>query len=113
MLRWVKGLALTILVLVVLLLTAAGVSYVAAEAPLVLPTVSNDKSLPSLEIRGVKLHLQTEGDPKNDTIILLHGGPGNDYRHLLSLLPLGDEYHLVFYDQRGAGLSERVRSEER
>lgn len=84
----------------------------AAEAPLVLPTVSDDLSLPSLSMSGVKLHLTTQGDPQNDTVVLVHGGPGNDHRHLLALSPLSQEYHLVFYDQRGAGLSERVSDEQ-
>jgi proline iminopeptidase len=108
--RWMKGTLSLLGAVTGLTLTAAGVSYMAMERPLVLATVTDDSTLPSLDIQGVRLHLETQGDSKNDTLILLHGGPGNDYRHLLGLTPLSEDYQLVFYDQRGAGLSERVPS---
>jgi proline iminopeptidase len=39
---------------------------------------------------------------------MLHGGPGGDYRSLLPYRVLADDgYHVVFFDHRGAGLSER------
>lgn len=74
----------------------------------VVPTVADDPSLPSLEIDGYRFHAETHGDPTNPTVIVLHGGPGGDYRSLLALSGLADTHHVVFYDQRGAGLSERV-----
>jgi proline iminopeptidase len=41
-------------------------------------------------------------------IMVLHGGPGSDYRGLLPLADLvNDGFYVVFWDQRGAGLSER------
>jgi proline iminopeptidase len=41
-------------------------------------------------------------------VIALHGGPGADYRSILNLKALADEgYRVVFFDNRGAGLSER------
>lgn len=45
-------------------------------------------------------------------MIVLHGGPGSDYRSLLPLQTLSDQYFVVFFDQRGTGLSPRVNSEE-
>jgi proline iminopeptidase len=86
-------------------------SYFAADRKQVLATVTDDLSLPSLEIDRVKLHLETFGAAERPVLIALHGGPGNDYRHLLPLQALSDEFHVVLYDQRGAGLSERVESE--
>ena len=77
----------------------------------VLPTVADDPSLPALEIEGYRFHAETHGDPTNPTVIVLHGGPGADYRSLLALSELADTHHVVFYDQRGAGLSERVPAE--
>ncbi len=74
----------------------------------VLPTVADDPSLPTLEIDGHRFHAETHGDPNHPTVIVLHGGPGADYRSLLALNGLADTHHVVFYDQRGAGLSERV-----
>jgi proline iminopeptidase len=46
-------------------------------------------------------------------IVFVHGGPGSDYRSLLRLAErfnghsLADDYFLVYWDQRGAGLSQR------
>ncbi|MCA9658033.1 MAG: alpha/beta fold hydrolase, partial [Myxococcales bacterium] len=50
--------------------------------------------------------------PANPTVIVLHGGPGGDYRNLRALEALADDYFVVFYDQRGTGLSPRVPSAE-
>jgi proline iminopeptidase len=41
-------------------------------------------------------------------IVVLHGGPGGDYRSLLNCSGFAaDGYFVVFYDQRGSGLSRR------
>ena len=74
---------------------------------LVPKTVDENGSLPALAINGTNLHLKTFGNPANPVIILLHGGPGGDHRYLLRLKSLQDTYFLVFYDQRGGGLSRR------
>ena len=68
-------------------------------------TVTQDPSLPHVTIDGVTYHAQTFGDPANPVVITIHGGPGGDYRSILSLQELADEYYVVFFDQRGAGLS--------
>ena len=76
-------------------------------------TVAEDASLPAIEMNGSRFHLETFGDPANPVIIFLHGGPGGDYRGMLRLkdrynaYSLTDEFYLVFWDQRGAGLSTR------
>lgn len=80
---------------------------------LVPKTVDEDITLPHLDINGTRLHLETYGERTNPAIIFLHGGPGGDYCSLLKLkerydgYSLSDEYFLVFYDQRGSGLSRR------
>lgn len=81
---------------------------------LVPKTVDEDPSIPAVEVNGTRLHLETFGDPANPVIIFLHGGPGaGDYRCFSRFLyryddyALTDEYYLVMYDQRGAGLSRR------
>ena len=94
---------------------------------LVPETVAEDPLLPQIEINGTKLHAEAFGDISNPIIIFLHGGPGSDYRALISqigeenasrypdkrtirnggLSRLQDDYYCVFYDQRGAGLSPR------
>lgn len=94
---------------------------------LVPPTADQDVLLPSIAVNGTVLHAETFGDISKPIIIFLHGGPGGDYRALISefgagnssrypaertvenagLTRLQDDYFLVFYDQRGAGLSQR------
>ena len=75
-------------------------------------TVADDPSLPHITIDGVTYHAETFGDPANPVVITIHGGPGGDYRSILSLKALSDDYFVVFFDQRGAGLSPRVNSDE-
>ncbi len=80
---------------------------------LVPATVAEDASLPAIEMNGSRFHLETFGNPSNPVIVFLHGGPGGDYRSLLRLAgpydgySLSDEHYLVFWDQRGTGLSMR------
>jgi proline iminopeptidase len=74
--------------------------------------VTEDDTLPSQEIAGVRLHMAIEeGPPGAQTIVVLHGGAGGDFRSLLGLSALSETHRVVFYDQRGAGLSERVPAE--
>jgi len=75
-------------------------------------TTIDDPSLPSRSIGGYRYHLEVFGLPTRPVVIVLHGGPGSDYRSLLPLEPLSDDYQLVFYDQRGSGLSPRVPDEQ-
>ena len=75
-------------------------------------TVEQDTSIQHIDIDGVVFHAETFGNDTNQTVIVIHGGPGNDYRYLLPLKDLADEYFVVFYDQRGTGLSPRVDEEE-
>ena len=95
-----------------LILAALGLYFATSGQYPVAATVVNDASLPQIEINGVRLHAETFGDPSNLVIIVLHGGPGGDYRSQLGAKSLADTNFGVFYDQRGAGLSERVPAEE-
>ncbi|MBN1453592.1 MAG: alpha/beta hydrolase [Anaerolineales bacterium] len=87
--------------------------YFSTDEDYVVPaTVSDNPSLPRIEIDGYTFHVETFGEPDNPVVIVLHGGPGGDYRSLLGLQALADEYFVVFYDQRGSGLSKRVPAEQ-
>lgn len=96
-----------------LALTACDTMDPGEPGNLVPKTVAEDASLPAIEMNGSRFHLETLGNPANPVIVFLHGGPGADYRGLLRLAQrydgysLADEYFLVFWDQRGAGLSQR------
>jgi len=70
-------------------------------------TVDENDDLPSITLNGYKFHAETMGDEGNPVIVVLHGGPGGDYRNLLPVAPLARDYLLVFYDQRMTGLSSR------
>lgn len=81
------------------------------EAPglLVPMTVDENLSLPSIFVNGTLLHSESFGNPQNPMIVVIHGGPGGDYRSLLGVKAFADEgFYVVFYDQRGTGLSQRV-----
>jgi len=75
-------------------------------------TVQFDASLPYTEINGYKFHTEIFGKPGAAPVIVVHGGPGIDYAHLKTLVPLSKDYRVIFYDQRGAGLSPRVDRKE-
>lgn len=91
-----------------LLALGAGCLDPGAPGNLVPETVTEDPTLPQLALTGTRVHAQSFGDPNAPTVIALHGGPGMDYRSMLPLAALADDgYHVVFWDQRGAGLSQR------
>ena len=96
---------LDIVVFIVLYLATAG-KYEVAQ------TAAQDASIPSVTLDGVTFHAETFGETTNPVVIVVHGGPGVDYRYLLNLQALSDEYYVVFYDQRGTGLSPKVDPSE-
>jgi proline iminopeptidase len=95
------------------LFLAGVVLLVAVDAPGPVPaTVMDDPDLPAIEVDGVRLHAEAFGPEHRPFVLVLHGGPGNDYRALLSLEALTPDFRVAFYDQRGAGLSQRVAAEQ-
>lgn len=75
-------------------------------------TVDDEIGLPSISFGGYAFHSQTFGNPENPIIVALHGGPGGDYRYMLPLQELSDEYFVIMYDQRMTGLSSRRSADE-
>lgn len=116
-----------ILALSIIALNSCEVRDINKPGTLVPKTVDQDSQLPSLKINNTHLHFESFGNIQNPILIFLHGGPGGDYRALISesekdpvsrypsertlsndgLRRLADQYYLVFYDQRSAGLSRR------
>lgn len=103
--------------------TMVGLSFIAALVCLiggcatskgyeVAPTVEQDPSIPHVTLDRVVLHAETFGDPQHPPVIVVYGGPGWDYRSLLPIKAVGDQFFVIFYDQRGTGLSPRVEAEE-
>lgn len=95
-------------------LVAIGVFFylVNAGSWKVADTVAQDSTISHIIVDDVVFHAETHGSDTARTIIVVHGGPGQDYRYLLPLRSLSDEYRVVFYDQRGTGLSPRVDAGE-
>lgn len=83
-------------------------SYINEPGNLVHKTVDQDPSIPSISVNGTQLHAETFGNKDSAMVIFLHGGPGADYRNGLNVKQLANNgYYVVFYDQRGSGLSKR------
>jgi len=100
---------LSLFALIILAICSCETDTLSEDGLLVPLTVTEDSSLPSVEINGVLLHSQAFGDPNDPLLIAIHGGPGADYRSLLNFRQLtNDSMYVVFYDQRGSGLSERL-----
>jgi len=83
-------------------------NFIDEPGNLVPKTVDQDPGLPSIHVNGAQLHAEAFGPPDSALVVILHGGPGSDYRYLLKCKEFANEgYRVVFYDQRGSGLSQR------
>ncbi len=71
-------------------------------------TIEFDSSIPYTEVEGYKFHTEIFGNPDSTPVIVVHGGPGLDLQYLKPLKDLSNDYRIIFYDQRGTGLSPRV-----
>lgn len=95
-------------ILLGIIFTSCQKEDLAKPGALVPLTVDQDPGLPSLNVNGTLLHVESHGNPSDPLLILIHGGPGGDYRSMLNAKAYGNHgFHVVFYDQRGSGLSRR------
>ncbi|GCC50117.1 alpha/beta hydrolase [Chryseotalea sanaruensis] len=92
----------------VLSMSCENEQYINKSGNLVPKTVEEDPNLPSVVVNGTVLHAEAHGNSVNPMVVFLHGGPGSDYRNGLNAKQLAESgYYVVFYDQRGTGLSKR------
>lgn len=99
---------LTVITLSVFSFSCSKERYIDAPGNLVPKTVVQDSTLSSISVNGSLLHSEAFGPEDSTLIICIHGGPGGDYRYMLNCKTLATKgYRVVFYDQRGAGLSQR------
>lgn len=100
-------------VVLLFLLASCELEEWSEKGALVPPTVDEDASLPSLAVNGTLLHVEAYGNPEDPLLIMIHGGPGGDFRSLLKAKDLTNQgFYVVFYDQRGSGLSKREPKEQ-
>lgn len=82
---------------------------------LVPQTADRDPSLPSIVItvagKERVVHTRTFGDSSLPVLLIVHGSL-SDMRPYLVFRDFSDRYHVVFWDMRGNGLSERVTEAE-
>jgi proline iminopeptidase len=60
-----------------------------------------------VDVEGGRIWYRIAGEGDGTALIVLHGGPGVSHEYLDPLAALGDERRIVFYDQLGAGKSDR------
>ena len=99
---------IALVAIVFLLVSCSKEKYINEPGNLVPKTVDQDPGLPSISINGTQLHSEAFGQKDSALIVVLHGGPGSDYRYMLNCKEFANQgYRVVFYDQRGSGLSKR------
>lgn len=76
------------------------------------PTLEHDTNIPYLQLENYRFHYRVYGEENKDAVIVLHGGPGGDFRYLLTVQALASRYKVIFYDHRGTGLSPRTHKRE-
>ncbi|CAL2094857.1 putative lipoprotein. hydrolase [Tenacibaculum sp. 190524A05c] len=60
----------------------------------------------NLNVNGISIAYRESGNPKNPTIVLLHGFPSSSHQYRKVLSELSDEFHLIAPDYPGFGESD-------
>lgn len=85
------------------------------SGPLVPLTADQNASINRMQITVAGktrwIHYETSGNSSKPVLMVVHGSAA-DSRAYSVLSYLSDKYYIVFWDQRGAGLSERITKEE-
>jgi len=80
-----------------------GLTAHASSAQTTAPATEAEGYLPGAV--GAELYYRVLGDA-GDTVVVLHGGPGAGMGAIFPhLVPLADQFTVIFYDQRGGGRS--------
>ena len=71
-------------------------------------SIDNDRRVQykNIDIDGVRIAYREAGNPKNPTIVLLHGFPASSHQYRKVLSQLSDEFHLIAPDYPGFGNSD-------
>jgi len=101
-----------ITLLAMILLTGLLLFSCGVETPQVLATVRDNPDLKRIHLNGVDFHYSIYGEGNPQTLMVLHGGPGQDHYYLQNFKAFSDRYQVVLYDQRGSGLSQRVPDDQ-
>jgi len=75
-------------------------------------TITENEELTRIFVNDKAFHTETFGNPVNPAVIIVHGGPGWDYKTLMPLANLSDQFYVIFYNQSGCGLSPRYEASE-
>ncbi|MFW5659016.1 MAG: alpha/beta fold hydrolase [Bacteroidota bacterium] len=75
-------------------------------------TVWMNPTLPRMTVNEAELFVLPRGDSANPPVLVVHDGPGWDLHHMEALNALQDSFYLVYYDQRGTGISDRVTADQ-
>ena len=59
-----------------------------------------------IEIDGINIFYREAGDPKNPTIVMLHGFPSSSHMYRVIIGDLAENFHIVAPDYPGFGLSD-------
>ena len=62
----------------------------------VMKTAAGDHNLPTVTIQQYPFHSEAYGNPAQPTVLVIHGGPGNDFRYLLDLKALAGNLPCIF-----------------
>jgi len=75
-------------------------------------TNKNSTLYKTIEIDGINIAYREAGNPKNPTIVLLHGFPSSSHQYRKVLSQLSDDFHLIAPDYPSFGNSDFPLSSE-